>query len=145
MWLRARLLPDVDVRHGVGWGPVTVYEETPRVEDGPAWWAARAAIEEVWSRARRAGLRHLRTAYRRADDAPGPDPRAVNAALICRDHVVGSLSDRSLRVLRGLLDGRSQRELAEEEGVSASAVSQRVRHDGIAALLAAEELLEEVR
>jgi len=59
--------------------------------------------------------------------------------------MVGGLSDRSLGVLRGLLSGRTQREIAEKQGVSPSAVSQRVRHDGLAALVAAERLLGEIR
>ena len=46
-WLRTSLLPDVDVRHGLGWGPVQVLEDEPRVEDGPGWWAAREAVESV--------------------------------------------------------------------------------------------------
>lgn len=141
LWLRLHLAPDVDLRHGVGWGLLLVLGERPRIEDGPAWWAARDAIESVEADAARASLRHLRTAYRRADDVEGPDPGPVNAALVCRDHMVGSLSDRSLRLLRGTLAGRSQVELAREEGVSPSAVSQRMRNDGLAAILVADELL----
>jgi predicted transcriptional regulator len=44
-------------------------------------------------------------------------------------------------VLRGLLAGSTQRELADELGITASAVSQRVRADGLAALVAADEEL----
>ena len=144
LWLRLRLLP-AQLRHGIGWGTVAVLADEPRVEDGPAWWAARAAIETVKRDAARAGTRLMRTAYRPAEDTDGPDPGAVNAALMCRDQMVGSVSERSLRVLRGLLDGASQAELAEREGVSASAVSQRIRNDGLAVILAADELLKEVR
>jgi hypothetical protein len=144
-WLRLTLLPDVDMRHGLGWGAVEVLEEDPRVEDGPGWWAARDAVEDVETDASRPGHRRRRTAYRRADDCPGPDPVAVNAALLLRDEMVGGLSPRSLGVLRGLLSGRTQREIAEKESVSASAVSQRVRHDGLAALVASERLLGEIR
>jgi SatD family (SatD) len=143
-WLRLSLLPDVDVRHGVGWGPVEVLEEEPRVEDGPGWWAARAAVQAVEQEAARAGGRRRRTAYRLAEGCAGPDPAAVNAALVVRDEMVGGLSPRSLGVLRGLLSGRTQREIAEKEDVSPSAVSQRVRHDGLAALVAAEGLLGDI-
>src|SRR5689334_24220005 len=45
--LRISLLPEVDVRQGIGWGRVLVLAEEPRVEDGPGWWAARSAIEVV--------------------------------------------------------------------------------------------------
>jgi hypothetical protein len=144
-WLRLALLPDVDVRHGLGWGPVEVLDEEPRVEDGPGWWAARAAVVDVEEQATRAGHRRRRTAYHRADGYDGPDPDAVNAALLLRDELLGGLSDRSLGVLRGLLAGRTQREIAEKAGVSASAVSQRVRNDGLAALVASERLLGGLR
>jgi DNA-binding NarL/FixJ family response regulator len=81
----------------------------------------------------------------RVDGCAGPDPAAVNAALLLRDEMLGGLSERSLGVLRGLLSGRTQREIAEKLDVSASAVSQRVRHDGLAALVASERLLGEIR
>jgi hypothetical protein len=142
--LRLNALPDVDLRHGLGWGEVSVLAESPRVEDGPGWWAARAAIEYAAAEARRAGLRHVRTAYRCADGTAGPDEAAVNAALVLRDQMLGGLSERALSVLRGLLDGRTQREIADAEGVSASAISQRVRSDGLAVLVAAEEMLGRV-
>lgn len=143
--LRLAALPAVDLRFGIGWGPVSVLQEEPRVEDGPGWWAAREAIEHVAADARRAGHRHLRSAYRRAERVDGPDEAAVNAALMLRDQLIGGLSARSVSVLRGLLAGHTQGEIAVAEGVSASAISQRVRNDGLALLLAAEDLLEEVR
>src|SRR4051812_27601706 len=143
LWLRLRLAP-VQLRHGVGWGAVGVLAEEPRVEDGPGWWVARAAIEAVKADASRAGTRLLRTAYRLAPDTDGPDPGPVNAALVCRDQLVGSMSERSRRLLRGVLDGSSQAELAVAEDISASAVSQRMRNDGIAMIVAADELLRGV-
>ena len=118
--------------------------DSPRIEDGPGWWAARAAIESVKLEAARPATRQLRTAYRRAEETDGPDPAAVNAALMCRDQMIGSVSERSLRLLRGTLAGRTQAELAEDEGISASAVSQRVRNDGLAVIAAADELLRRV-
>ena len=144
-WLRLALLPEVDVRQGVGWGPVQLLEDEPRVEDGPGWWAARAAVEDVEQTSLRAGHRRRRTAYVRVDGCDGPDPAAVNAALMLRDEMLGGLSERSLGVLRGLLSGRTQREIAEKRDVSGSAVSQRVRHDGLAALVASERLLGVIR
>ncbi len=62
-----------------------------------------------------------------------------------RDERVGGLSDRSVSVLRGLLGGSTQREIAEELGISPSAISQRVRADGLAALVAADESMGRVR
>jgi hypothetical protein len=136
--LRLGLLPDHDVRHGLGWGEVTVLQEEPRVEDGPGWWAAREAIHEVQRAQEHAGSRYRRTVFRAAPDATGPDPDLVEAALVLRDEAVGGLSERSLSILRGLLVGHTQRELAESLGITPSAVSQRVRSDGLAALVAAD-------
>ncbi|GGL22151.1 winged helix-turn-helix transcriptional regulator [Phycicoccus endophyticus] len=142
--VRLLLLPDVDVRLGIGRGGASVLDAGRGVEDGPGWWAAREALEAVEERAGHAATRLLRTAHRDPAAAPG-HVEAVNAALLCRDHLVGSLSDRSLRLLRGLMDpDTTQAELAAREGVSASAVSQRVRADGIGAVLAAQALLREL-
>jgi hypothetical protein len=138
--LRLRALPEVDVRIGIGRGEVTVLDEERDIEDGPGWWAAREAVEAVEEAAGQAPTRTLRTLYRSAE----PDARtdAVNAALLCRDHLVGSVSERSVRLLRGLMEpGATQKQLAAREGVSASAVSQRVRSDGLGVVLAAHELL----
>ena len=145
LWLRLQLAPQAELRHGVGWGNVAVLAADPRIEDGPGWWAAREAIESVKLEAIRPATRRMRTAYRIADDTDGPDPAAVNAALMCRDQMIGSVSQRSLRLLRGTLAGRTQAELAEDEGISASAVSQRVRHDGLAVIAATDELMRTVR
>lgn len=138
--VRLLLLPGVDTRYGVGRGENIVLDSARGLQDGSAWWAARDAIDEVKERAALAALRHVRTAYRSAtDDASQP---AVAAALECRDHLVGSLSARSLRLLRGaFLDGASQAQLAAAEGISPSAVSQRVRGDGIGVLLDAQARL----
>ena len=139
--LRMTLLPDVDVRQGIGWGRVLVLAEEPRVEDGPGWWAARAAIETVEAYERKAPLRGVRTAYVPADDEAGPAPALVNATLMARDQIVTGLSERSMSVLDGLLRGRQQQEIADDLGISPSAVSQRIRADGIGVLLAADELV----
>jgi hypothetical protein len=145
--VRLALLPAADVRHGIGRGSIEVLSEDPRVEDGPGWWAARAAIERVEEAEGRPGERSLRTAYVAAGgagdgagDGWSSEEAAVNAALVLRDHLVSGLSERSLSVLRGLLDGESQRDLAEALGISPSAVSQRVRADGLAAIIAAHDL-----
>jgi DNA-binding transcriptional LysR family regulator len=136
--LRLALLPELDVRHGLGWGETRVLQEEPRVEDGSGWWAARDAIHEIQEAQEHPGTRFRRTAFRSALDVAGPDADLVNASLVLRDAAVGALSERSVSVLRGLLDGSTQRELAASLGISPSAVSQRVRSDGLAALVAAD-------
>lgn len=139
--LRLALAPDVEVRHGIGWGDVQVLQDDPRVEDGPGWWAARDAIEAAADAEGRPGTRHRRTVFRRADDNDGPDPATLEAMLILRDELVGGLSERSLLVLRGLLAGSTQLDLAQQLGITASAVSQRVRADALAAIVAADQEL----
>ena len=139
--LRLALLPGADVRHGVGHGPVETLDAGSRIEDGPGWWAARAAIDAAAAAAARPATRSARTAYRRVEGLPGPDAGAIDAALLGRDALVGRLSERGLSVLRGLMAGRTQREIAAAEGVSTSAVSQRVRHDGLGIVLAMDELM----
>ena len=64
--VRLQLLPSADVRVGIGRGPVQLLDAERGIEDGPGWWAARAAIEEVEQAAARAATKHLRTAYRPA-------------------------------------------------------------------------------
>ena len=134
--LRVALLPEVDVRFGVGRGEVEVLDEETRIQDGPGWWAARDAIEQAARREGHAATRLARAVYVSAtDDERAP---AVNAALLCRDHMVGSLDERSIRILRGLMAGRTQTDIAPEEGVSPAAISQRVRRHGLEVILAAQ-------
>lgn len=139
--VRLALRPEGDIRHGIGRGDVVVLGTSPRVEDGPGWWAARAAIDRVEQAEGRAATRTLRTAYVADLAAPDADEPLVNAALLLRDELVSGLAERSLSVLRGLLGGQTQRDLAEELGISPSAVSQRVRADGLGTILAAHELM----
>jgi DNA-binding transcriptional LysR family regulator len=142
--LQLGMLPAHDVRHGLGWGEVHVLAEEPRVEDGPGWWAARDAIHAVQQAQLHPGTRYRRTAYRRAEGTAGPETDLLDAALALRDAAVGALAERSLSVLRGLLEGRTQRELADELGISPSAVSQRVRADALGALVDADRTLGRV-
>jgi hypothetical protein len=86
----------------------------------------------------------VRTAFR-SDVPDAPSPTAIAAALLCRDQLVGSLDERSLRILGGLMQHQSQAELAALEGVSGSAVSQRVRAGGLAVVAAALSELSRIR
>lgn len=132
--LRMRLaLHPYDVRHGIARGEVRVLSEEPRVEDGPAWWAARAAIQAAADAARHAASRTLRTVV---DGEP-----AANAALVLRDELLARVDDRDVSVLTGMMTGMSQDQIARQLGISASAVSQRIRRDGLAAILRADGLL----
>lgn len=143
--LRLRLTPRIDVRVGVGWGEVTVLDAAQGHQDGPAWWAARAAIQWVETQQASAGWQSVRSAYRRADelvaDSPGPTPEAVNAALMCQDHLIGLMDARSRHILDGLMHGQTQVRLAAELGLTRQAVNQRRRQDGLAVVVAAAERL----
>jgi hypothetical protein len=143
---RLALLPVAESRYGLGRGSTTTLDAARGIKDGPAWWAAREAIVDVEKRAERAALELVHTAYRLAEGEPDESGAAlaVEAALQCQDHMVGSLSERSGRLLKGLLDGMTQRELATAEGISPSAVSQRVRADGLAVIVRCHELLTDL-
>jgi hypothetical protein len=132
--VRLTLLPEVDVRCGIGFGEATVYDgsRTPLLQDGPAWWAARDALDSM-APARRAGVR---TWY------VGPDAAMANAHLLCRDALVDRLNERGWRMLRLSLSGVNQQRIAELEGVSKSAVSQQFAR-GITAIRDAQDLVKE--
>lgn len=130
--VRLHLLPGIDVRCGIGYGDVVVHDphRRPLLQDGPGWWAARDALEALEGRAA------ARTWYL------GPDAGRVQGFLILRDALVERLGERALRLLRGALEGRTQRELAAEEGISESAVSQQFAR-GVGAVRDAQQALAE--
>ncbi|NYJ08290.1 SatD family protein [Petropleomorpha daqingensis] len=146
--IRLALLPDVDTRFGIGSGTVTVFDaqRSPISQDGPAWWAAREAIERVHAQQRRSGHeRAARTWYVARDEAPAEHVEAfVNAHLLCRDVLVPREDARVIALQRGWLTGRTQAELAAELGVSQSAVSQRLARTGAFALRDAQDVLDGV-
>ena len=143
--LRIALDPVVGVRHGISWGETRVLRDDPRVEDGPGWWSARAAIETAEDAENKAASRSVRTWYQPVEGAGGPDAAAVNAALIARDELFSRLDRSSVSVLSGMLSGMSQKAMAAELDITPSAVSQRVRRDGLAVIVRADELLGDVR
>jgi hypothetical protein len=139
--LRLAVAPGIDIRFGIGRGAVTMLDADAGIQDGPGWWAAREAIEWTAVAQRQPGLALVRTSFR-ANDRDDVD--AVNAALICRDHLLGSLDDRSIRILKGLLNNHSKKDIAAAEGISASAVSQRVGRDGLDLIVQASLYLRAV-
>ena len=140
--LRLAVAPGIDVRFGIGWGAVTMLDAKARIQDGPGWWAAREAIEWTASAQRQPALTMVRTSFRGGDRS---DVDAINAALLCRDHLIGSLDDRSLRILKGLLSDHTKKAIAAAERISASAVSQRAGRDGLDLLVRASQYLRSVR
>lgn len=122
------------VRFGVGWGGLLVHdaERAPYGQDGPAWWAARAALTDA-ERARhgRGALPGAATGLRAAPEAgePGLAGRiaALRSMLACRDALVAAGDARDARLTLAVLDGGTVAACAQREGISSSAVSQRLR------------------
>ena len=141
--LRLAVAPEIDVRFGIGWGAVTMLDEAAGIQDGPGWWAAREAIEWTASAQRQPGLALVRTSFRGAAKTR-VDVDAINAALICRDHLLGSLDDRSTRIVKALLKNQTKKDIAAAEGISPSAVSQRSGRDGLDLIVVASEYLRSV-
>lgn len=149
LMLRLELGDAVDCRFGIGRGwytPLPSAASTP-IQDGSAWWTARAAIDETKRRAARSST--LRAWYipdveQRAEQDPGGTaPALVNAYLLSRDQLVGTMDSRSRRLLLGRLDGVPQKTLAAQEGITASAVSHSLRRNGALAVIDGAALLAE--
>ena len=134
-------LPDgVDLRFGVGAGDSFGVESVRGVlPEGPAWWAARAAIERVHALEQRAVPR-ARTWLVAQDDPAGTVP-VTNAYLLARDEIVGAMSERARRLTYGRCLDVSQRELAEREGITQSAVSQTLAAAGASSIVEGFRLL----
>ncbi len=133
-WVRLSLQPVGDVRFGVGRGEVRTLDSTRGILDGSAFWRARDAIEAAEERARRARTRSSRTAFHSPDDPPH-QVATIQATLDCLDFMIGSLTSPSDAILEGLMNRHTQLEIADRAGISASAVSQRVRRDGLGVAL----------
>jgi SatD family (SatD) len=138
--LRLTVTPDIDIRFGIGWGTVTILDADAGIQDGPGWWAARDAIQQTAEAQRQPGFALVRTTFRAPEHARD-DVAAINAALLCRDHLLGSLDDRSLRIVKGLMSSKTKKQLAADEGISPSAVSQRAGRDGLDLIVLASQYL----
>lgn len=137
--VRLNLPESMDARCGIGVGEREVFDadRRPLLQDGSAWWGARAALESLADPAGRS----RRTAYddRSAVGAGGP-AQLVNAFLLTRDALVDRLNDRARRMLRRSLEGVSQHQIAAEEQISDSAVSQAFAK-GVSAIRDAQRML----
>ena len=150
--VRLALLPEVDTRYGLGRGSFTVFDADRDLvsQDGPAWWAARSAVDTARSRAGQPRSRSVRTWYAVEDPGGGAEgsaaggAAAVNAFLACRDEILARMSPRELRLLRALLLGEQQAAMAAQEGIGQPAVSQSLTRSGAYAVLAAHDLLREL-
>jgi hypothetical protein len=143
--VRLALLGEVDVRFGIGSGPVVTFEASraPFDQDGPAWWSAREAVDHVRDMSQRQeSPRGLRTRW---VDAGGERSfvAAVNAFVQCRDELVAAMDPRDAAAMLGLLADEPLTRIAAGEGVSASALSQRAIRGGLYAIRRAQAELRE--
>jgi hypothetical protein len=142
--LLARLqLPEgVDCRFGLGRGEVATVGSgvVGSVQDGSAWWTARKAIDEA-RKHEYSKLSFVRTWYRSADPVDAEGETLVNAYLLGRDQLVSAMNPRARRLLRGQLLGLTQAQLAVDEGITQSAVSQNLARSGANAVIAGDALL----
>ena len=141
------LLPEgLDVRIGIGCGEIRDVAPAggagAAIQDGSAWWAARAAIDEAHARAD-GDAPYSRTWYVAPDEDPGV-VALVAGQLVLRDRMIDGMTSTQRAYAGASALGRTQAEIAAGRGVSQSAVSQSLRRSGGAALVAALRLLQEV-
>ncbi|WP_144797172.1 SatD family protein [Microbacterium paludicola] len=136
--LQLALPDDVACRFGIGVGEIRrISAPGGDIPEGPGWWAAREAIDHVHAMQLRAApsARTWIVAAPGHDDSMRTTVDAANAYLLVRDQLVGSMSERDRRLTYGRYLGRTQRQLAEEEQITQSAVSQALSGAGAAAVL----------
>ena len=134
LWLSVILTGSVDIRLGIGWGPLELQDpgRTPFGQDGPCWWRARAAVDFVSERQHRYGVsRNRRTAVRTGE----PDSDVFDSLVALRDEVVAGLDETDAAIMRDMADGSTQQEIAERLGLHRSSVSRRATSKGILTLL----------
>ena len=136
--LQLSLPEGLECRFGLGVGEVRAVASTAgALSDGPGWWAAREAIEAVHAKQQRR-IPHARSwivAGREQDEHVHTLVQVSNAYLLARDELVGAMNERARRLTAGRCLGRTQRELAHEEGITQPAVSQALATAGAAALV----------
>ncbi len=138
--LRVELVGKVDVRIGIGWGTLRTQDSsrTPFGQDGPCWWRARDALQEL-ARSERSNQEpnSLRTVCRTGN----AQETAFNVILVLRDQVLSGIDEGDATILKVLIGGDSQQVAASQLGVNKSSVSRRMQSHGLAALLRSREHL----
>lgn len=133
--LRLALPDGVECRYGLGVGALgEVPSRAGALAEGPGWWAARAAIDIVHDhQARR--IRGARTWAVAAEAGDEASVGLANAYLLARDQLVSGMTERTRRLAYGRLLGTTQAELARDEGITQSAVSQALATAGVESLV----------
>lgn len=132
--LRLELTGKLDVRIGIGWGTLRTKDpgRTPFGQDGPCWWRAREALEEL-GRTERSNQEpaSLRTVCRTGTTQEA----ALNAILVLRDQILFDIDEQDATILRMLIGGEAQQDAASRLGINKSSVSRRMQSHGLSALL----------
>lgn len=124
-------LESSDIRFGIGVGEIQMLDAERGMLDGPAWWAARDAIEGIAEAAESNGYQGLRTGIKAAATDVAALPLATLALV---DVAISRLRPGARATLIGMLRGQTNAETASEVGISESANSQRIKHNDLGAL-----------
>ena len=147
--LRAQLLlpPQLQLRFGIGAGRIEEFAsgvhrqapargrgaESAALQDGSAWWAARAAINRAHD-VQDASNPFIRTWFMVhasvESEFSSHCQTCINAMLSLRDHSILKLSARHRRITASLLLGKTQVEIARVEKLSQQAISDFARGTG---------------
>ena len=147
--LRAQLLlpPQLQLRFGIGAGRIEEFAsgahrqapargrgaDSAALQDGSAWWAARAAINRAHD-VQDASNPFIRTWFMAhasvESEFSSHCQTCINAMLSLRDHSILKLSARHRRITASLLLGKTQVEIARAEKLSQQAISDFARGTG---------------
>ena len=148
--LRAQLLlpPQLQLRFGIGAGRIEEFAsgvhrqaparsrgaESAALQDGSAWWAARAAINRAHD-VQDSSNPFIRTWFMAhasvESEFSSHCQTCINAMLSLRDHSILKLSARHRRITASLLLGKTQVEIARAEKLSQQAISDFARGTGV--------------
>jgi hypothetical protein len=114
LWHAAVRFPHSAIRFGFGVGELsTPLAPLPMQTDGPAWWAARKAVENAAATRRNGGV------WQGFDG----DDQVLTAFGTLLGHVRGRLTQRQRAVLEQLRSGADMVQVAERLGITKQAVS----------------------
>lgn len=136
--LRLALPDGIECRFGIGIGSLSDVPSAVvgTIAEGPAWWAAREAIEIVHGKQSRSlpSARTWAVAAAGEEATVNTEVRLANSSFLARDHLVGAMTERTRRMTYRRCLGDTQRAIAETEGITQSAVSQALAGSGGAML-----------
>jgi hypothetical protein len=114
LWYTAVRFRHSALRFGFGLGELsTPLSPLPMQTDGPAWWAARKAVENAAATRRTGGVWQ----------GFGADDQVLTAFGTLLAHIRGRLTQRQRAVIEQLRSGADMVQVAEQLGISKQAVS----------------------